>query len=1513
MRLRTLFVFLIVCYWNLALGHKEIHSDHFFVPNHGQFHDDVRFKHTIQAGALFVTDNALVYHLYDAAKRSEWHVNGNFPKDSSALVDAHAFAMRWLGTQTPKTKATGKLAPHHNYFLGNDESKWKGNVPLFEKAILGDLYPGVDVHFYVKDDLFKYDFIVAPNADVNSIQWKYDGIDKPRIKGKTIQLKTALGKIVEYEPYAFQVIDGDTISVPCFYQEENGVFSFQFPKGFDNSVELVIDPTLIFSSFSGSTANNFGYSATFDALGFLYSGSTAFGLGYPTTLGAYQINFAGGTGSGVGIDMAISKWDTTGTSLIYSTYLGGSSDELPHSLIVNDQLELLVMGTTSSLNYPTVANSYDTSFNLGSTVTPIVLGGLGINYVNGSDIIVTKFNASGSDILGSTYLGGTGNDGLNLGATSFNYADEVRGEVLIDNAGDIYVVSATRSTDNPMPSPSFQTTAVSSNGTSDGIIYKLNNNLTDLQWSAYLGGTENDAIYSVALNQQQNIIVSGGTNSGSFPTTPQAFDVVYNGAIDGFVTEIAADGSQIIASTYYGSSAYDQSYFVEVDNNDFVYLFGQTSAPTNNLISNATYNDPNGGQFVVKFHSELDSITWSTRFGSGDGDPDISPTAFLVDLCNAIYISGWGSGAGGGSLSTTGLDTAGGPIQGTTDGHDFYLAVIADDASQLTYGTFFGGSAQEHVDGGTSRFDRKGKIYQAVCAGCGGTSDFPTLPDPGAVSNTNDAGTGCNLAVFKIDFLLPIVVADFLTDAQGCAPYNASFNNLSLTQSATTFLWDFGDGTTSTATNPSHLYTQGGTYNVTLVVSDNNTCNLSDTLTKTITVLSDTSYSLPNDTVCWMDPTVIGFAPGQVPPGTSIQWIPTTFLNNPSIANPTITTPSNQNYTILLDNGTCVDTVFSRVIVDSVIVEAPADTVICSIDFPITLVGNTDGTAIEFVWSTNGNFTDTLNTSPTDSTFTITSSSTPVNTFHFMGINERGCAQTDLMNLIVEDFANPLTAQFDAPDSVCALDSFNLINTTINGTNQTNYSWNFGDGGISADTNPRYAYNNPGLYTITLIAADSSNCPQADTTLFTIYVDADSVFVVDHLACYGQETQIGVDPNNFTSSTLFTWLPGTPVNDLSSPNPIGIFTNDTTVILIAEGVCTDSIFDQIDVEPIFAETPEDRVLCSDELPYTIVGNSFGSGDLYVWSTSSDFSDTLKASTTDSTLTIDPDTSIITYYFSVTSPRGCIETDSSRFIISDRTLRVEPQYEICFNDTLLILTENLDPINNPLSYNWSPLDGLLSPPDSAHALVFPDESTFYRLYTVNDSGCARIDTVFITKSTLDPATVTAEANPDTIVRSFSTELTGTPQVPQYSYRWAPADPVDLPTSPETSASPVNTTTFTYSASDTAVEQCVYRSSVSVVVKDLICGPPDVFIPNAFSPDGDGLNDEILVRGVNVKDMTLSIYNRWGDLVFETSNQNNGWDGTHNGKEADPAVYVYYLNITCVDGQRYEGEGNITLLR
>ena len=168
----------------------------------------------------------------------------------------------------------------------------------------------------------------------------------------------------------------------------------------------------------------------------------------------------------------------------------------------------------------------------------------------------------------------------------------------------------------------------------------------------------------------------------------------------------------------------------------------------------ANYYTSNSNQFIAVFTNNLEKLLRSTVVGTGKGTPDISPTAFLVDVCNNIYISGWGSSTGNGPLSTLNMPITPNAFQNTTDGNDFYIMILNDNLDNLVYATYFGGSqSAEHVDGGTSRFSKEGVIYQSVWMG--GNNDFPIEPDPGAVSSTNNSNN-CNNGVFKFDLIFQL-------------------------------------------------------------------------------------------------------------------------------------------------------------------------------------------------------------------------------------------------------------------------------------------------------------------------------------------------------------------------------------------------------------------------------------------------------------------------------------------------------------------------------------------------------------------------------------------------------------------------------------------------------------------------------------------------------------------------------------------------------------------------------------
>ena len=919
-----------------------------FIENKGQFPESIISKTNLPSGALFIEKGKLIYTFYNGKQLAGIH-DGLV---TSITIDAHAYSVSFLNSNTEYIVVSeGESEFFENYYLG-DKLNWATEVKSYQKQRHKEIYENIDVSYYVQNDYLKYEFIIAKHGNPQSIKMQYKGVNKLSLNNGKLLINTSVNKITEHKPYAYQMINNIETEVACNYKLNNKTVSFNFPEGYNSNYELIIDPILEFSTYSGSTADNFGYTATYDNFGFLYAGSSSFGTGYPTTIGAYQINYANTAG---GTDVAITKYDTTGTQKIYSTYLGGSLDELPHSMIVNSANELFIYGTTASADFPTTTSSYQPNFNGGPGFSP---SGIGVSFPNGSDIFVSRLSANGGNLLASTFIGGTGNDGLNTAPKlKFNYADEVRGEIDIDNNNNIYIATCTKSTDFP----TLNSLQMSSSGNQEGCIIKMDNQLTTIIWSTYLGGANDDAIYSLALDENDNIYVTGGTNSSDFPTTTNAYQNTYQDSTsaDAFITKISSNGSQILSSSYFGTDQYDQSYFVEIGSTNAVYLFGQTKNIGSQLVNNAAYSVEDGGQFIAVFNEDLSDVIRSTTVGTGKGTPDISPTAFLVDVCDKIYIAGWGSNIAAGPLSTLNLPISANAYQQNTDGNDFYLMVLDEDLSSMIYATYFGGSqSNEHVDGGTSRFDKKGIIYQSVCAGCGGNSDFPIEPNPGAVSATNNS-LNCNNGVFKFNFDFPMVVADFDAPWVGCTT-SISFQNLTISSSTVSYSWNFGDGSISTNPNPTHNYTQNGLYNVTLIVSDISACNAADTIVKQIYILSNSSDTIHSIVKCPNEQIQIGLLPVNDPTITYF-WVPSADLSSTSASNPLTNTTTDQQYQLLISNGSCTDTLFQDVIVTELNLDAGNDTSYCNI--PILLSATLSNNVTSVHWSSNDSFIDTLSTS----------------------------------------------------------------------------------------------------------------------------------------------------------------------------------------------------------------------------------------------------------------------------------------------------------------------------------------------------------------------------------------------------------------------------------------------------------------------------------------------------------------------------------------------------------------------
>lgn len=1234
--LKISLVSVFICIAVLSLG-QSVHYK--FTENKGQFPEQVKFSTEIENGIIFFEEDRFTYSLKNAedlARIGKYH--GKSVRSKDLNVRCHAYEVLFENSKTAVIRGKNIQKGITSYFRGSDPSKWASGCSSYGEIIYEDLYEGIDLRIYANDFLLKFEYIVAPYADPSQIVQSYEFIDGLKLKNGRIEISTNAGLISEQRPVSFQPgAKGNTLVQSSYLKKKNKV-TYTFSNGYDRSKELVIDPELIFSTYSGSTTDNFGYTASFDDEGFLYSGSSAFGNGYPTTSGSFEEDW----GTGV-VDIALSKVDTTGTFLVWSAYLGGDDDELPHSIMVNENNELYVLGSSSSMNFPVTANAYDSEYNGGA---PLSLAGLGVNYTNGSDIILARISEDGSELMSCTYVGGSENDGLNFGsALKYNYADEIRGEIQLDDAGNVFVVSSTYSTDFPVSENAVQQL---NSGNQEAIAFMMNPDLSNLEWGTYVGGAGNDAGYSLTFDQSGAVVICGGTQSTDFPVTSSAIQgSIGGGDADGFFTRIQNNGQSIDYSTYYGSSEYDQLYFTETDETDHLYVFGQTEHAASDFIFNATYNTVGGGQIISKFSQDLETLVWSTAFGTGGGQPNISPTAFLVDVCDRIYLSGWGGSTGGGGLGVTGMDVTADAYKDTSVSGDFYLMVLFDDASDIFYGSFFGGdTSSEHVDGGTSRFNRKGQVYQAVCAGCGSNDDFPIEPPGNAVSPTNNS-FNCNLGVFKFDFQLPLTVADFIVPDQICVNQPFTIDNQS--SFSQTFEWDFGDGSPiETSPNPTHVYAEPGTYEITLSVTSLETCNAIDQITKTVTIEFNSVSSLDDLQVCAGDSIVVG--PSEINPNYSYTWSPIQYLSNSEIANPTVTPDEDISYILSVERSACVDTLFLEVQVENLDVQFPDDVLICTTEEVELSV--TSALDISVTWSEN------------------------------------------------QDFSNPLN-------------------------------------------------DNSQDYTISPIVSES----------ITYYA------------------------------------------------------------LVEGELCTQSEQVVVSVFSEFVELQNDMNICA--------GDTISVG-----------------------------------------------------VINELTGAI---------------------------YDWSP-DNLILSGDGGPSVIVTAIEPIELFVTVSIEECEADDSINIGVINSSDINFNAFATPETIISGGESQLGTT--VSGLNYSWTPTETLSNSEIQNPIASPLETTTYYVTGGE---DDCFQSAEVTVRVVDFICGEPLVFLPNAFTPNDDGENDELRVYGENLTDVHLAVFNRWGQKVFETFDQDIGWDGVYNGKLSDPAVFDYYLEVTCVGGEDYFEKGNVTLIR
>jgi gliding motility-associated-like protein len=1051
-----------------------------FVENKGQWHSNVRFRADLgDLNAVFLERDLFTFVYYHPDDVGQLHAlsQASMAEKNAFKLRGHTYKVRFMNANVPKQLTSeGLHRDYNNYFIGKDRNRWKSHVPIYDKITYPQLYQGIDLMTYSRDLFFKYDFIVAPHADPSPIQMYYEGADRLFIDDEgNLNIVTSVGTIVEQRPYAYQSVGGEMPKdIPCrFVLCGNNAVSFDFPKGYNHQYALVIDPVLVGATLSGSTSTNYGHCATYDGEGNIYTGAISFGAGYSTNTGAFDTGFNGG-----GTDIAISKYTPDASDRIYGTYIGSSGSDYPHSLIVDYNNQMHVLGSTDGTNFPTTAGVFQP--NIGGS----------------ADIIVAILSPDGADLVAATYMGGNMQDGRS-NATS-NYGDTYRGEIMIDQWGNTFVACGSQSANFPVTPNAAQTTL---GGTQDGVLFKLNPDLTELIFSTYLGGTGSDMAFGVRIAEDASIYVCGTAATGTFPlgASPGAQATFGGGTNDGFLLHLNADATEILHGTFRGTNQVDHAFFIDIDDlTEKILIYGQTSGSMP-ITPAGTYGQANGGIFVTAYNYELNNIEYATTLGGSGGgfSSPMVPVAFMIDGCGYIYVSGY-SAATGLPLTSNALFNTGG----------FYLGVLEPNAAGLNYGTYYTSS---HVDGGTSRFDHNGIVYQGVCSGGG----FNTTPTAWATGQTNSWDIG----VFKIDFQTPSVNAQAAAtpSATGCAPFEVNFTNLG--SSALIYKWHFGDGDSSSLDEPSHIYTTPGTFDVALIAFDPASCNIADTAYLQVVVLSNTTVLHTIDQCAVEGPVVLDVT---LPiSGVSYEW------NNGSTL-PTQTVNTDGTYWVTSYHNNCAQV--DSFIVDMLnpIFELPPDTLVCDNQLVLDI---THPDATFYAWQDGTN-------SPI---YTITQSGT----YLALAVIQ-GCTVSDMINVTLADIDDVQLSDVAVCDGTPV-----ILDATIANPNTT-YLWSNGS------TTPSVNITQSGTYSVTLTA--DGLC--SDTDEIAVAYDNLVIDIGNDLQlCSGETALLNATPTGGNSGTgiVYTWSNGanTPTINIAESGIYAVTVSNATGCLAEDEMTLD--------------------------------------------------------------------------------------------------------------------------------------------------------------------------------------------------------------------------------------------------------------------------------------------------------------------------------------------------------------------
>jgi hypothetical protein len=650
----------------------------FFIENKGQWHSDVLYLTRMGGLDVWITKYGVNYTFYQIEKnpnaKNAEHLPGKFDREmEDASLLGHRVLLKLQNHNAhPQREGKQKQEGYYNYLIGNDPSKHASYVGLYKEAIVKNVYKGIDLRYYFDKGYLRYDFVVQPGADPAQIRFSLEGEDKEYLKNGALCYTTRFGEVQMQDLYVYQ--QSDKKQVQAKFTQQNGAWQFKL-SAYDKTQSLIIDP-LIYSTYIGGIYTDKGYGIAADAFGNAYIIGQTNSSNYDTTSGAFQ------TVGGGDYDAFVSKINSTGTNLIYSSYIGGSNDDIGYSIAIDGSGNAYITGETRSTNFPSTTGAFQTA-NAGSY-----------------DVFVTKLNSTGSALIYSTYIGGSN-------------VDQAYG-IAIDGSGNAYITGSTSSNDFDITSGAFQTTKIGTQ--KDVFVTKLNSTGTSLIYSTYIGGSDHDYGNAIAIDGSGNAYITGGVYSNDFDITPGAFQTTHGGGTyDVFVSKLNSTGTNLIYSTYIGGSSNDEGKGIAIDGSGNAYITGWTSS-NNYDITPGSFQTSYWGSpdmFVTKLNSTGTALIYSTYIGGAGWDQG---NGIAIDGSGNAYITGY-------SNSSNYVTTSDAVQTNFSGGNytDVIFTKLNSSGTGIIYSTYIGGFREE--TGNAIAIDGFGNAY---ITGYTNSSDFDT-------------------------------------------------------------------------------------------------------------------------------------------------------------------------------------------------------------------------------------------------------------------------------------------------------------------------------------------------------------------------------------------------------------------------------------------------------------------------------------------------------------------------------------------------------------------------------------------------------------------------------------------------------------------------------------------------------------------------------------------------------------------------------------------------------------------